>query len=870
VFAVLNRLLENLTTRIVLSVAIVISLVPHDWLFFSDAWFLALFGPEFVFRVLLAFREEGVEVPGQLRRRTGWRRAKPSELLLLLFDFLALASFLPISAVVQSGRWLRLFRLSRTLLLLRYWAPVVRDLWTVVSGRERRRQLALVFGTLIATTFAGAVGLDHLTTEVGDDFDGDGHVGDEHDHDFLVRMWWAFRQLEDPGNLLASPHDVGTLIVSVGLTLSGLFVISFIIGVGTDVVDELTEVSRLRPPGLNRHTVLVNLNGGTKRLLSELLGEERKFLPGSRGFPSTAWFSQLLKNARRGRDFLVVGRGPERPAFLNAPEFSRVVYRAWDDDDDDTLLTRGDVAAARRVVILTDAEQGTGDGPTIRSLVTVVERLREVGIDTELRRKLVAEIVDEDNVSTAHRAASRAPEHLMPTVVPTERLLARFLACIGRRPGLADVLTELLRSQGREVYSFDYRYADRDETTPEDPPSLGADAGEAMRVLTGQAANGTVAQRVIPIGLLTRGADHETPKVLLNPTPGTSFEGDLTGFAAIAPHFDLVSEFATKITREKATVSDSQVTVPKLTEALPTALHNVVVCGFRSASVSLLESLLVAEPDAEILILVGDEKARRAAMVEIGAHTRLVEQGLLPGRHGRFVQRPNDDGLRWTPTQGEHGKGSIWVEIADWTSTEHLANLPRDRGSVSDADFVVFVSDEADREDARTTTALMKIEDLCMRLGKEALPRLVAEVDDPELARRLTRRYSAMERSEVHVFSVQELRSLVMFQSIVVPHFGQIYEELMSPWGQSLAALTSQSSGQISFADLAADRAQKGQILVAIDQRDDDGRTILLGRGGGSDQVDLARSRLWVIKKDHVRTTPTGSLSVLPPGPPRV
>ncbi len=37
---------------------------------------------------------------------------------------------------------------------------------------------------------------------------------------------------------------------SVGLTLFGLFLVSFLIGLGTDVVHELLELSRLRPAGL--------------------------------------------------------------------------------------------------------------------------------------------------------------------------------------------------------------------------------------------------------------------------------------------------------------------------------------------------------------------------------------------------------------------------------------------------------------------------------------------------------------------------------------------------------------------------------------------------------------------------------------------
>ncbi|MGB1016330.1 MAG: hypothetical protein ACPG4T_19490, partial [Nannocystaceae bacterium] len=164
-FATLQRSLENPFSRILLSVAIIISLVPHDWMHATDAWFAVLFGPEVIARTLLAFRRESLPVaPGQ-NLETGWRMPSMTDVGLLVLDFIAVISFMPVIASSLVGaRWLRLFRLTRTVLLLRYWAPVVRDLWTVSWRPERRRQLVFVFGSLIVTCFVGAVLLDHMTT----------------------------------------------------------------------------------------------------------------------------------------------------------------------------------------------------------------------------------------------------------------------------------------------------------------------------------------------------------------------------------------------------------------------------------------------------------------------------------------------------------------------------------------------------------------------------------------------------------------------------------------------------------------------------------------------------------------------------------
>jgi hypothetical protein len=122
----LDQLVGHAATRTVLSIAIIVSLMPHEWMHANDAVFLLLFLPEFVARSALACRREMKN--GARYIDVGWRAPNATEFFLLLVDFVALLSFLPWAG--QSARWLRLFRLTRTVMLLRYWRR-----WCRTSGR---------------------------------------------------------------------------------------------------------------------------------------------------------------------------------------------------------------------------------------------------------------------------------------------------------------------------------------------------------------------------------------------------------------------------------------------------------------------------------------------------------------------------------------------------------------------------------------------------------------------------------------------------------------------------------------------------------------------------------------------------------------
>ena len=562
---------------------------------------------------------------------------------------------------------------------------------------------------------------------------------------------------------------------------------------------------------------------------------------------------------------------------------------------------RTDVADAQRVVLLADLAAEDPDAETIQALLTITESLHEADVETRRRdslfglpeqrqraRLLIAEVLDESNVPAARAAitgAFRDEDEIIRTrafVVASERLIALFIACITRRPGVGRLLEELLTSHGHELYTLFFRLPglgyirERRPDLPDDPSEIMGELIRRARSLSGRG-------RVVPVGVLLAGETaHDEIVVHINPEPDFSLlgltsldqgeivaepelgedatvsESDLIGsgaddaheensvgrplastsmlaraigadesrcigFVAIADNFGHVRNLANDIyNRPRERVPADQTKSPKLgpfVGADTTKLERVLICGFRSGTVSMIESIIQAEPRTEILVMVQDEAARAAAWDDFDAHTRLVERGLLRGHHGEFQADAADFALTWfnpddpeAPTDRPH----LHIVVGDWSSSRKLTSLPRGFAHVDTVDAIVMISSEHHGSDARTAKTLMKLETLTQA------PRIVAEVLDVDLARRLRRRGRDQSSDRVHVYSIQELRAFFMFQSVVVPAFDLVYTELMGPWGESFVRLVpdpahGRLSGTCSFEELANHLSAEGRVLVGVE-----------------------------------------------------
>jgi hypothetical protein len=139
--------------------------------------------------------------------------------------------------------------------------------------------------------------------------------------------------------------------------------------------------------------------------------------------------------------------------------------------------------------------------------------------------------------------------------------------------------------------------------------------------------------------------------------------------------------------------------------------------------------------------------------------------------------------------------------------------------------------------------------------GRVGPQRVVAEVLDRNLAHHLRERYERIDEQRIHVYSIEELRALFMFQSVVVPRFDMVYSELMGPWGQSFVQLRPAEAGigTCSFEALARELESRGQALIGVDLRVDHERRLLLGEGNPDedDRIDLSRlEAVWVVGDD--------------------
>ncbi|RMG98797.1 MAG: hypothetical protein D6705_04825 [Deltaproteobacteria bacterium] len=813
--AQVERILEARPVRILLSAAIVASLVPDFEAPWPMAWFATLFAAEFVARgfVLWDTRRRGVDGGVGIG---AWG--------LLVLDFLALLSFAPVPATWQEARWLRVFRLSRMLLLAGYWAPLARDLWVIVSRRERWQQVIWMGVAVALLSFAGATLIFHL----GDgevDFDGDGRIT-AHDRGFFNLLWWSFRQIQDPGNMIASPRSVAALVVSLVLTVFGLFLVSFLIGLGTDVVRELLELGRVRPPGLAAHTVIVNVDSRIEELLRELFRFYRKSEGLRRALRSPSRLHRLWDGLRGtvGPDFVVTGKTAEEPEFLKDRDFRRVIYRAATEREQD-FLERVDGHRARRLLLLADHEREDADARTVETLFFLASALDAEDPGHDGSRLLLAEVLDEAHVAAAETAVARA-RTVRGITVPSERLIGLFWATCLREPGAGRLLVELLTSHGREIYTviFDARALSFRVSRP---PWLPADPVAAMGPFVEHALS-LPKRPVAPLALLCgRPGDEAYGHLDVYFGGGETPAAPVRGIVVVADNVAGARALATD-ERSEAPPPPASVwpldVAPSagLGDASGTGRPRVVVFGFRRSTAHMVADLLRAEPAASLTVVVGDEQEADGVRRALGAHA--LSCSLSGASHESGVFEVAATTIRY---RCRHGEGTVEIAVADRTAVADptfLDDLPGGLGSVCEVDAVCFVADPSGAADARITATVFEI--LTLATARRLVPpRLLVEVSETDLANRLAADLFARfpdvpDRVEVHAYDA--LRSFLLFQSVVVPGFDAIYTRILSSRGHRLRRVVprAQPPASIAFPDLVRSCAARGLRLIAVEEGD--------------------------------------------------
>lgn len=822
--------------RVTLSLLILASLVPHPAESVTDLVFFVVFGLELSLRVVVLVQRRRSQ---HRDVRTTRRRALST--ISLVIDLVALMSFVPWSDLtgLAQARWLRFLRLLRMLLLVGYWAPTLRDSWQVLTRHDRMRQVTLLGLIVGLLAFAGAAVLSHIPVD-GTDFNGDA-VLDDADQSFWPRLWWAFRQVQDPGNMVSDPGELVVVIASLMLTVAGLFVVSFLIGLATDIVRELVAIARNRPVGWKGHTVLVHATPGLPRLLSEL----------------NAFYERLFR-----RPQLVVADGAEEPpSELRTGELARIRWRTIGERGEG-LVHHTDVASARRVVVLAKPD---APFPDAHAVATVLD-LREANAHAWL----VVEVLDPNNA-----AAVRVAGGSRTILVSTEKMLGIWALAATRRPEQIAAAWDLLATRGgSEVYTFFY---DADGLAgpgaPWHPGSMELDdlAPVTLAEWRRQRERRRPEPLAVAIGVVYAGADHvpgashEAGELVLAPRPVQSRPA--RALVAIADHFELVRDMALELHSGELALryeeeDDQDLSLATGAAADPVTPRRVLICGFRPATVIFCAGILSDRAGAEIVVAMRHQASVAQAAQAFREHDLKADESRCLS--GRFMSLADSDeepprftwiGASEAPDATATGAGTIALVRADWTSERTLRGLGPSIEHVGSYDLVVMMGSHLPEYDGRNAIACLKIADLA-RLAPERFVsghRVVVGIADPELGRRLTVSFARAVGEagpKVTVLPTEDLRALFMFQAIAVPGWESIFIELLGPGGHGLLRLPidSEASRPWSFVELLLAARGRG-VLFAVELAD--GRRLYGSSGDQGPWLERDLRALWLVGEEQ-------------------
>ncbi len=801
--------LSKYQTRVALTVLILLSLAPFEvidslwWLFFL------IFGVEFAARFYVIRLSQ---------REATSARQRLVERLLLFLDLVALASFLP---PIQMGvaKFLRLARFSRLLLLLGYWGQTFKTLWRILNREERTKQLKLLAATAVVFTFVAAA----LVAEFGSR-ESLRHMGLGPDARFSDFVWWSFRQIQDPGNLISDPQQLGLVLLSVVMTTVGLFMLSFLVGLGTSVVAELIQTTREQPVGFRGHSVLLNVREHSHFFLDQAADHNSKQV--------------------RAPLWVALGADINHLDLLANPRYRRFRYRQGNPYYPEDLA-KVDTHRARRVVVLADRSLADPDPDTVAAVLSV----RRANPAAEI----YAEVLEEKNTAAILCAGGPA----RTVVVATEHLIGLVLANLIAKPGSYPIMEDLFTVRGSEIYSVVL-----DAETGSLPPYP---APERYQQLFFEAYR---EHGCILIGLAVPYQSESTTgprsfQIRFAPqSPATRVGSErLKGLVAVAQTEEAVQRLAEDwdelSSRPKST--ETPANLPKLLPVPEDDEHvSALICGFHANTGLVLEHLIRFKPSARVVVMVPSDEARQAAQASLIALGRsLIEYANTeifdPGPRGRF--EPSGEAnfvLGYRAPDSDSLVGRVELIVGDWAHRTELLRATEE-GQVLNAEVIFIHSDRPSQgdPDARGVLTLMKLVDLysSARFAQCFHPnaRVVIEVTDPLKAELLEERFAGGPGNlPVTVVPTQRLRHALLFQSTVVPGFSTVFSRLFSQESPNLHRLEVEpttSDEPVLFADLLRSLfVSLDLVLVGVEFIDASGRTqIVVGPITDAEGAVLAR-----------------------------
>lgn len=814
-----EALVEHRRARVLLAALIVASLLPFPTL-------AALVRPA----LLVVFGiEVAVRLPGFLSK--GYR--SPTDWLFFVVDLAALVGLLPVE------RWLggvapwvpTVLRLAWLLVLARLARTVGRDIWTVVTRREQLQQFGLISLAVSSLAFTAAVILGELA--VTHDYDG---VEGARPEGFGDRLWWAFRQIESPDNLVENLH-VHPLVgaVSLLLTIVGVFIISFLIGLGTNIVRQVVRAERRRPVGYHRHSLVVGPIDDSEVLVREFarIYDKNRGLRRVRAGEVWRWLSGDGPPPRRHAlpRMALLGPSAEPPDYLVEPEMRWVVYRSGEGADAEALDLVS-AATAKRVMLL--AHHGIGedaDAVTLASLMAIRERNPVAHV--------FVEVLESRNAALA---ASVGGPGTHPLDVP--RFMGLFLCHHLLAPGIEGVFADLLTAAGSELYTHVFVEAEegasleRAGARAQELPFLSLAAAAYHRhgallvgAFLGAERPSRGARGLIPVDRLEHWlnplavAGDERRVAELGGRPGRLPVRSLAGLVALAETYLPLRRYAQDLAAGRgfeglpepdptARAAAGRIVGDVRIEDRP--LRRVLILGWSPSLPSLLEGLgrfvegvsvtwLVDAPDGSDSTL-----ARRLASAGAGFEVDPDVVGLAKTARGVHRELSRGGSL---DVHAHLGRGVV----ASLAGRRFLRE-----GAPFDA--VVFLSEPAAADrDARTLTRVLRFARILDHRDFETARRLhvLAEFESVARGEGLRRHLSGHHgRVRLTLVSTERIHNYFMVHSAFVPGVMALYDRLLGSTGDELLRLElvdRPREGEVGLWDLVEALAPQACLPLAVE-----------------------------------------------------
>jgi hypothetical protein len=816
---------EGRVARVALALMVIVSLLPLGSLDLAlRPVFLLAFGAELLVRFLVwradVHGTRVVTVPG-----VGFA----------VVDVVAFLSFLPLELWLDDRELLALLalvRLTRLAVLLRFARGLGRDLYAIVTRREQLQTLTFVSGAVVVLSLVAAIVLSQLAVRIEEDPNAP--------QLFSEKLWWAFRQLESADNLVPTLQtDPILVVISLGLTLTGVFLIAFVIGVGSNVVDQLVKAERRRDLAYAGHTVVI----GAVHEGEELIREFVRIYAKNRQVPAPerllTWLRYMRPHgARTFPRVALLARDEEMPNFLVEPIMRWVVYRQGDESDPDSLR-RVAAKEAKRAIFLAQRRLGLEtDAVTISALAALRAENRQchayVEVDDPEAKDIVLQVGGKNTVA-----------------LDVPRFLGMFLCQHLLMPGIEGLYRDLLTSDGAEIYTHIFTDSGDQEALSRLPEFM------PFSWLVSAAAR----RGVVVIGLYM-GADHATKNARgvvemddlvrwLNPADDVTNDGlvalgakrgliptrALRGLIGIAESYlplrhlaaDVVGTSPSTMTAATSTTAtadaDASVHVAKAIGAPPLGPKRVALIGTSDSLPSLLRELSLFVPGVDVVAFMSSRSGEKAALARRleALKAGFVSGDTLPGERGRQLSLPKG--------------GTLTVFTHD---APDLARFAADRlQSLPPVEAAVFLC-EADGTDKDARTA-MRVLRFIRLLESGTIPRgdklhLVAEFISIDKGHYLQHHvdvrkcgFSSADDLRLTLIAKETIKSYFMVHASFVPGVADIYDELLEERGQDIVRFTwtSAPGTTVAFSAIAAELRGRGAVAIAVERKSD--RSVVIG-----------------------------------------